>query len=125
MKRVLIVEDERIAARVASDACDKAGFVWTVVHKRADGIRQLEREVIDCILLDLGLPDSPEPMETLKTMLAAVAAPVVVLTATDDEEVERECIAAGAQEYMVKHTIDVANIGRVIRRAIARYAAKR
>lgn len=44
VKRVLIVEDERIAARVASDACDKAGFVWTVVHKRADGATESKVE---------------------------------------------------------------------------------
>lgn len=73
-----------------------------------------------CVLLDLGLPDA-QGMEALRTVLeAAPTIAVLVLTGLADEHRGTEAVGAGAQDYLVKGTID----GQLLTRAI-RYAVER
>lgn len=74
----------------------------------------------DCVLLDLGLPDA-EGMEALRLVLdAAPGLAVLVLTGVADEFRGMEAVSFGAQDYLVKGSID----GELLRRAI-RYAVER
>jgi len=60
----------------------------------------------DAILLDLGLPDSAG-LESLTTALkTAESTPIIVLTGQDDEAVGLESLRRGAQDYVVKGTLD-------------------
>lgn len=73
-----------------------------------------------CVLLDLGLPDSDGDAAVRHVVRQAPDAAVVVLTGIDDEERGIRAMAAGAQDYLVKGSVD----GRLLVRSI-RYAIER
>jgi PAS domain S-box-containing protein len=65
-----------------------------------------QREPIDIILLDLGLPDSVGLSTFEKLQLSASDLPIVVLTGQNDFFMAEKCIKRGAQDYLVKGHVD-------------------
>ena len=76
-----------------------------------------------CVLLDLGLPDSDGDAAVRHVVRQAPEAAVVVLTGIDDEERGIRAMAAGAQDYLVKGSVDGRDLVRSIRYAIERKRA--
>ncbi|MDQ1585096.1 MAG: hypothetical protein QOH80_461 [Actinomycetota bacterium] len=119
--RVLLVEDDEGDAFLVRELLLDAAVDIDLVRVRslAEAHQHLP-EQYHCVLLDLGLPDA-QGMEALRTVLdAAPNIAVLVLTGLADEHRGTEAVAAGAQDYLVKGTID----GQLLTRAI-RYAVER
>ena len=119
--RVLLVEDDEGDAFLVRELLLDAGADIELHRARslAEAYPQLSAD-FDCVLLDLGLPDA-QGMQALRTVLeAAPTIAVLVLTGLADEHRGTEAVAAGAQDYLVKGTID----GQLLTRAI-RYAVER
>jgi serine phosphatase RsbU (regulator of sigma subunit) len=119
--RVLLVEDDEGDAFLVRELLLDAGSEVTLSRARtlAEARLALPGEV-DCVLLDLGLPDS-DGLEALRAVLeVAPSIAVLVLTGLADEHRGTEAVAAGAQDYLVKGAID----GQLLTRAI-RYAVER
>jgi len=74
---------------------------------------------VDCVLLDLGLPDA-SGLDALVRLLDASDAAVVVLTGLDDADRGLEAVGAGAHDYLVKGTVDGEGLGRAVRYAVER-----
>jgi DNA-binding response OmpR family regulator len=72
----------------------------------------------DVILLDLGLPDA----EGLETLVAARelagGAPIVVLTANEDDDIGVRVLRAGADGYVSKRRANPEILHAVLRRAL-------
>ena len=119
--RVLLVEDDEGDAFLVRELLLDAGSEVTLSRARtlAEARLALPGDV-DCVLLDLGLPDS-DGLEALRAVLeVAPSIAVLVLTGLADEHRGTEAVAAGAQDYLVKGAID----GQLLTRAI-RYAVER
>ncbi|QDU93186.1 hybrid sensor histidine kinase/response regulator [Lignipirellula cremea] len=87
------------------------------------GLRALEEETFDLILLDLTLPDS-FGLDTFDDFLKPAAeTPIVILTNADDDSLALEAVRRGAQDYLVKNQLDGRLLARAIRYAIERQAA--
>ena len=118
---VLLVEDDEGDAFLVQELLSDAGsdILLTRARSLADAAEVLP-ERTDCILLDLGLPDAVG-LDALGAVLElAPAIAVLVLTGLADEYRGTEAVAAGAQDYLVKGSID----GQLLTRAI-RYAVER
>jgi serine phosphatase RsbU (regulator of sigma subunit) len=118
---VLLVEDDEGDAFLVRELLLDAGSDVTLSRARslAEATAALPGDV-DCVLLDLGLPDS-DGLEALRVVLdVAPSIAVLVLTGLADEHRGTEAVAAGAQDYLVKGAID----GQLLTRAI-RYAVER
>jgi serine phosphatase RsbU (regulator of sigma subunit) len=118
---LLIEDDEGDALLVREELADVAqapAIEW--VRTLADAVAPLSSGV-QCVLLDLGLPDADGGLSTLRAVreLAPEAA-VLVLTGQDDEHLGIRALGEGAQDYIVKGAVD----GRLLVRAI-RYAFER
>lgn len=74
---------------------------------------------VDCVLLDLGLPDAVG-LGGLQRLLAAGAPAVVVLTGLSGTDLGLQALAAGAQDYLVKGEADAGMLGRSVRYAVQR-----
>jgi diguanylate cyclase (GGDEF)-like protein len=74
----------------------------------------------DCLLLDLSLPDAEGLEAVLDVRRVAPTVPVVVLSGLDDETVAVRAVQEGAQDYLIKGSVDGNLIGRAIRYAIER-----
>jgi diguanylate cyclase (GGDEF)-like protein len=75
----------------------------------------------DLILLDLYLPDSQgfDSFSALHTAFPQI--PIVILSSLDDERIASEAVRQGAQDYLVKGTIDPWRMGRIIQYALERH----
>lgn len=79
---------------------------------------------VDCVLLDLGLPDAIGIDAVSKLRAAAPATPLIVLTGLDDEAAGLAAVQAGAQDYLLKGNLDHQQLPRSIRYAIGRRHAE-
>ncbi|HMJ33460.1 MAG TPA: diguanylate cyclase [Baekduia sp.] len=102
---VLLVEDSLPYARLAGLLLDGAlpGGVEVRHHETLEAaVADLRERPVDCVLLDLGLPEA-RGLEALATLQhAGPGVPIVVLSAHDDDELAIAAIRAGAQDYVVK-----------------------
>jgi signal transduction histidine kinase len=90
------------------------------VNRLAAGLAYLEEMHLDIILLDLSLPDSHGTKTFERVIEASPQIPIVVLSGLDDEGVAVKAMQLGAQDYLVKGTIESDILERSIRYAIER-----
>ncbi|MGY4646121.1 serine phosphatase RsbU (regulator of sigma subunit) [Cellulomonas sp. URHB0016] len=116
--KLLLVEDDDGDAMLVREHLDDAGLVVDLVWSRTldDALDHLD---VDCVLLDLGLPDAMG-IGALERLLAAGAPAVVVLTGLAGNDAGLRAVAAGAQDYLVKGEVDGELLGRSVRYAVQR-----
>ena len=89
-------------------------------HLASDGAFRLRRGLVDCVLLDLGLPDA-DGLEALELMnKAAPGVPVVILSQNKEEPLTLEAMREGAQDYLWKGATTSHELRRAILYAIER-----
>jgi DNA-binding NarL/FixJ family response regulator len=124
MIEILLIEDDPGDAqliRVMLQGSASVEFRLEVEQGLSSGLKRLDEQHFDVILLDLELPDS-HGLETLRQIYSrASATPVVVITGQADEVVGAEAVRMGAQDYLVKGEIDSSILLRSIRYAIDRH----
>jgi PAS domain S-box-containing protein/putative nucleotidyltransferase with HDIG domain len=121
--RLLLLEDNAGDARLVQEALAEHapdGFVVVWVERLAQALSKLAAEQFDIVLCDLGLPDSSGLATAHKLSTCAPAPALVVLTGSHDENLGREAIQHGAQDYLVKGEAGGQVIVRTLRYAIER-----
>jgi signal transduction histidine kinase len=84
------------------------------------GLAHLSRGGIDCVLLDLSLPDAHE-LEGLDRLLGGwPSIPIVVLTGLEDDNTAVQAVHRGAQDYLFKGSATSETLGRAVGYAIER-----
>jgi serine phosphatase RsbU (regulator of sigma subunit) len=122
---VLLVEDDDGDALLVEELLAEGALDVRLVRSRTmrEALGQLFGE-IDCVLLDLGLPDGLG-LDTVGRMRAAApAVAVIVLTGLDNEAAGEAAVDAGAQDYLVKGKVDGGLLSRAIRYAVGRRHAE-
>jgi diguanylate cyclase (GGDEF)-like protein len=121
--RVLIVEDSRaystLAEHMLADVLSDELLVWHA-GTLSDAAETLREESVDCVLLDLSLPDAAGLEGLAAIQSAAPEVPVVVLTGSDDQALATRAVAEGAQDFLVKRHADRELLARSVRYAIER-----
>jgi two-component sensor histidine kinase len=116
---VLLIEDNPGDARLIG-----AYFEETDEPPFNLGLGLLGQHNFDIILLDPGLPDS-QGLDTLsRTINAAPAVPIVLLTGLNDKTIGLQAVRLGAQDYLIKGHIESEILTRVLRYAIERKKAE-
>ncbi|MBF0339420.1 MAG: response regulator [Magnetococcales bacterium] len=130
--RVLLVEDDLGFASLLNEwladmgrqhsSFPSARIIMSQVTRLSQALQELEGGSFDILLIDLNLPDSVG-LETFERIRHhAVACPVIVLSGLDDEFLAIQAVRSGAQDYLVKNTIDGNLLFRSIRYALERHA---
>jgi serine phosphatase RsbU (regulator of sigma subunit) len=88
-----------------------------------EGLELLRSEPFDCVLLDLGLPDASGLAALERLREAAPHVAHLVLTGDRDDQRGIEAVAAGAQDYLVKGSVDGDGLRRAILYAVERRQA--
>jgi diguanylate cyclase (GGDEF)-like protein len=126
--RLLLVEDDRRSASAIQGLLrnsDAPRFdihhVTTVAEARAAA----DDDRPDVIILDLNLPDAAE-LEALAALDSRVSEiPVIVLTGSTDEALASDALRCGAQDYLLKGSVNYESLLRSIRYAIERHRSVR
>jgi signal transduction histidine kinase len=121
---ILLVEDNFGDAELFQDILEMSleSQAWKVTHviRLAEALVQIERALVQVILLDLSLPDS-QGLQTLMTLRSkAPTLPIVVLTGLNDEQLAITAVREGAQDYLVKGLVSGGTITRSMFYAIER-----
>ena len=103
--RVLIVEDEEIAALAHAEYVGRVdGFeVAGVTRSAGEAMRHLRRDPrVDLVLLDLHLPDG-HGLGLLQSMRSAgILCDVIAVTSARDLDVVRQAVSQGVVQYLLK-----------------------
>jgi CheY-like chemotaxis protein len=103
-KRVLIVEDEAGMRTVLREFLERSGYLAAEAADGLAGLAQAESWHPHAILLDIRMPalDGYEVCRLLKANPATKPIPVIVVTAVQDDALNRLAYEAGAMACIVK-----------------------
>jgi serine phosphatase RsbU (regulator of sigma subunit) len=121
--RVLLIEDDEGDAFLVSELLAEADVAIDLAV--ATSLTEARQRIagVDCILLDLGLPDA-QGLDGLRRVLdMASGSAVCVLTGRQDEHLGIGAVAEGAQDYLVKGQVDGVLLTRALRYAVERKRA--
>ncbi len=101
---VLIVDDDDDMRVLACRVLVKAGYQVTEAAGGEEALALIEKNRPDLVLLDLAMP-APNGIDVLRILRANsewATLPVIVMTASGDEETTRESFEAGATDFVSK-----------------------
>ncbi|MGE8081123.1 response regulator [Peribacillus loiseleuriae] len=104
-KKVLVVDDDIRNVFVITTALEDYGIEVLFAENGREGIDQLlEDPAIDLILMDMMMPemDGLEAIKEIRKIEEFKQIPIIVLTAKAMKDDGRQCIEAGASDYMSK-----------------------
>ncbi len=120
-ERILIVEDEVNIATPTKTYLERDGFEVTHALTGEDGLRVMEEEPPNLVLLDLNLPGI-DGLEVCRRIRATSQVPIIMLTARDDDIDKIVGLEVGADDYVTKPFNArelVARVKAILRRAPA------
>ncbi len=100
--RVLVVEDEAVLAEDMAAGLEAAGFSTKICRDGEEAWFLGDTEVLDAVVLDLGLPKLDGLTVLRRWRSAGRTVPVIVLTARNDWTEQVEGIHSGADDYLTK-----------------------
>ncbi len=104
MKKILIIEDEKILVEMYRDKFTQAGFEIALANSAEEGIKAAFKEKPDLILLDILLPreNGISFLAWLREQPEISSIPVVAFSNYDDPETKKEALRLGAKDYLIK-----------------------
>ena len=122
---VLLIEDNRGDIRLIEELFKESPFFHgTISHiDNLHARKEVENQTFDVILLDLHFDDMTGAETYTYANLYFPLTPIIVLTALEDERLAYEIVKLGAQDYLLKDTVDSRGLVRAIRYAIERKKA--
>jgi two-component system aerobic respiration control sensor histidine kinase ArcB len=102
--KILIVEDQPIAAMVAQKMVTDLGYIADIAESGEEAL-QKSLNNYDLIFMDIGLPDMDGikvTSEIRRREKNEKHIPIVALTAYTDNKVQSSCLAIGMQEVLNK-----------------------
>jgi serine phosphatase RsbU (regulator of sigma subunit) len=124
--QLLLIEHDQSAA---DDVIRRLADAWPQLRvARVSALLEAEARLgpgIDCVLLDIDLPDGPglDALHRIRTLYPDL--PIVVLIADGDDDSGGEALTNGAQDYVVKGASEGYAIARAIRHSVQRNRAER
>lgn len=117
---ILFIEDDPMNRRVVKDMLDVAGATMAEAPLAEEGLRRIDAEDFDVVLVDLRMPGM-DGMEAIRRIRARTDAkanlPIVVVTADTAIDLRERCVEAGADDVLFKPVAMDAlfdSIGRVL-----------
>jgi DNA-binding response OmpR family regulator len=112
MKKVLIIEDEKILSEMYKFKFSKAGFKVLNAIDVKTGLKIAAEEIPDLVILDILLPKENGIcfLERMKEDEKIANIPVVVLSNFDDIETKTKAFSLGASDYLIKSNFNPTEI---------------
>lgn len=121
--RILLVEDNPGDVRLVREAlAESTADQFELIHcvRLYEALERLQSGSFDLVLLDLALPDSIGLQSLIRIHADIPTIPIIVLTGNDDEELGISAVRMGAQDYLVKGSVESNLLVRSIYYAIER-----
>lgn len=102
LRKVLIVDDNRINQVVTRRILEKKDFTCVVVASGEEALDILRQEHIDVVLMDVNMPGMNGMETTMKLREFNTEVPVIALTAVEVGEMREEILQAGMNDIINK-----------------------
>lgn len=121
---ILMVEDDDNDAEIIQIHLKKhEDLIISRASKGEEGLKLLEENIFDLLLLDYGLPDM-SGIDFLNTIREnGIKSPVLLLTGRDDRNSAVESMKSGASDYIVKSVEEYEKLASTIRKIVISHAA--
>ena len=100
-RKILIIEDDTELADVIARKLENAGFATLSTTDGLEGVRLVDSDELDLILLDLTLPDV-DGIDVLRHLRQRTALPIVIISGRTEEAERVVGLELGADDYMAK-----------------------
>jgi len=102
MQKILIVEDEPEMARGLKDILEFEGYAAATAANGREALASIRREVPDCIILDVMLPDISGWQVCEEIRRRNINTPILMLTARAEDYDKIRGLKVGADDYLTK-----------------------
>lgn len=121
-EKILIVEDEPFLRRIISEHLRESGYLVTEAVDGEEGLKKLQEEQFDLVLLDLLLPgmDGFELLAQLKKEEKLNKIPVLILSNLGQREEIEKGLSLGAADYLIKAHVTPEEVLAKIREILKR-----
>jgi len=102
MSKILVVDDEVKACELLKRFLEMKGYDVIMANNGEDAIEKAKSEKPDVMLLDIRMPgmEGTEVLKRIREFDKDVG--IVMVTAVKEEQVGKEALKAGADEYITK-----------------------
>lgn len=120
---VLAVDDDEMCCTLYRNVLETAGFEVETVDTPVDAVHSARVRRPDVILTDLVMPGGMDPFEGFRLLLALKVSPdlpdvpVVICSASHEEELQRKGLEWGAAAYVTK-PFRAADLAATLRRVV-------
>ncbi len=109
MKRILLIEDEELLAKMYQEKFERAGFEVLLSRTAEEGVEMAKKEKPDLVVLDIILPENSglfflRKIRQEKSGIEDI--PVIAFSNYDNPETRKEANALGVSEYIIKANHD-------------------
>lgn len=120
--KVLVIEDDQLMAGLLAEKLTKADFQVQLAVDGEAGMKALEKELPDIVLLDLILPGMSgfEILAKIKEDERTKAIPVVILSNLGSREEIKKGLELGAESYLIKANVLIDEVVKKIRETVAK-----
>ncbi|MFK7692669.1 response regulator transcription factor [Paenibacillus sp. HJGM_3] len=119
MKRILIIEDEEVIAKVVKNYLDANGFAVDIAQSGDVGLQRAMDEDYDLLILDLMLPKK-DGFEICKRVRESKNIPILIVSAKKEEINKIHGLGLGADDYIIK-PFSVGELVARVKAHLARY----
>ena len=104
MKRILIIEDEKILAEMYRDKFIQTGFEIISAYSAEQGLEIFQKETPDLILLDILLPreNGVSFLAKIKKNPKFSSISIVAFSNYDNPEIKKQALELGVKDYLIK-----------------------
>jgi two-component system KDP operon response regulator KdpE len=99
--RLLLVEDELPIRKFVSAALGSSNYHLDEVGTAQQALQHASQSPPDLVILDLGLPDM-DGQEVIRRLREWLSAPIIVLSACDEDQQKITALDNGADDYLTK-----------------------
>lgn len=102
MNKILIVDDEKDLTEMIAKFLYNSGYEALTAFNGLEAIEKVTKEKPQIVLLDIRMPgmDGLGVLKAIKTINPKIA--VVMITGVEDEDIAKQCMEAGAFDYITK-----------------------
>jgi diguanylate cyclase (GGDEF)-like protein len=123
--KVLLVDDDIVDRRLVTRTLQKGNIstAITEAHTVDEGLELYAKNTYDIVLLDYSMPqrDGIEMIVEIRNENRFTSTAIVMMSASEDEELAIACIKAGAQDFLVKSEITKDRLRRALIHASTRF----
>ena len=116
---ILVAEDNQINQQITRELLEEYGITVTIAENGREAIAQLADQPVDCILMDVRMPemDGIEATRLIRANPDTAHMPIIAMTANARLEDRAECAQAGMNDFISK-PVDPPQFFRVLLRCL-------